>query len=64
MMAKATGPREGFQKLGELHGIGDNVIDQECVEAERAAHRAAQAREAYVEESVGKEPTVKGYTRL
>jgi hypothetical protein len=66
-MAKSTGaPQSGYQKLGELHGIGDAVIDQECVAYQRMEHRRAQAREAaaYAEETVGKEPTVKGYTRV
>jgi len=66
-MAKRTGePRSGYQKLDTLHVIGDNVVAAECDAYQReeyARERAMEARD-YTEDTVGKDPTVKGYTRV
>ena len=69
-MAKSTGPTAGYTKLGELHGIGDNVIAAECDAYQRAEYRREQAREAarYAEETVGRDipdtTAGRGYTKV
>jgi hypothetical protein len=66
-MAKSTGePHSGYQKLDTLHVIGDNVVAAECDAYQRQEYARTRAQEArnYTDETVGREPTVKGYTRV
>lgn len=69
-MAKATGPTTGYTKLGELHGIGDNVVAAECEAYKRLEYQREAARDAaaYADESVGKDvpdtTAGRGYTRV